>query len=76
VVRCCTTMPKKKNPAAVALGRLGSMAAARRGARARFEALTAEERRELAKKAAAARRRRNGSKPQRTAEQAAALERR
>jgi len=49
-------MPKKKNPAAVALGRLGSMAAARRGARARLEALTAEERRELAKKAAAARR--------------------
>jgi hypothetical protein len=41
----------KKNPAAVALGRLGG----RRGGRVRAEKLSAEQRREIAKKAAMAR---------------------
>jgi hypothetical protein len=45
----------RKNPAAVALGRLGGTKAAGKGARARFAKLTAEERRELAQRAAAAR---------------------
>ena len=40
-----------KNPAAVALGRLGGL----KGGRARAEKLTAEQRSEIAKKAAAAR---------------------
>lgn len=40
-----------KNPAAVALGRLGG----KKGGKARAEKLTAEQRREIAKKAAAAR---------------------
>src|SRR6266849_6585663 len=46
---------KRKNPAAVALGRLGGRAAAGRGAKARLAAMTAEERRELARRAARAR---------------------
>jgi len=46
---------KRKNPAAVALGRLGGTAAAGRGARARFAAMTGEERRDLARRAARAR---------------------
>ena len=41
----------KKNPAAVALGRLGGL----KGGKARAEALTPERRSEIAKKAAAAR---------------------
>jgi len=48
-------MRKRKNPAAVELGRLGGKAAAGRGARVRFAAMTREERRELARKAARAR---------------------
>jgi hypothetical protein len=40
-----------KNPAAVALGRLGG----KKGGKARAKALTAEQRREIARKAAAAR---------------------
>ncbi len=40
-----------KNPAAVALGRLGGL----KGGKARAKKLTAEQRREIAKKAAAAR---------------------
>ena len=42
---------KRKNPAAVALGRLGGP----KGGRARAESLTPEQRSEIAKKAAAAR---------------------
>jgi len=45
----------KKNPAAVALGRLGGKAAAGRGARVRFAAMSDEERSALARKAARAR---------------------
>jgi hypothetical protein len=41
----------KKNPAAVALGRLGGL----KGGKARFESLTPKKRKEIAKKAAAAR---------------------
>jgi len=37
-------MAKRKNPAAVALGRLGGRAAAGKGARARLAAMTPEER--------------------------------
>lgn len=43
--------PPKKNPAAVALGRLGGM----KGGKARAEKLSAKKRSEIAKKAAAAR---------------------
>ena len=46
----CTTL-QKKNPAAVALGRLGGM----KGGKARAESLTPERRKEIAKMAAAAR---------------------
>jgi hypothetical protein len=46
---------RRKNPAAVALGRLGGKAAAGRGAKARFAAMTDEERSALARKAARAR---------------------
>ncbi len=42
---------KKKNPAAVALGRLGGI----KGGKARMDALTPERRSEIAKKAAAKR---------------------
>ena len=45
-------MAKRKNPAAVALGRLGG---GPKGGKARMAQLTAEQRRELAKKAARAR---------------------
>jgi len=49
-------MPKKqKNPAAVALGRLGGKKAAGAGGRARFAPLSAEQRREIARHAALAR---------------------
>ena len=41
-------MAKRKNPAAVALGRLGGKKAAGRGAKVRFAKMTAEERRTLA----------------------------
>lgn len=43
--------PKEKNPAAVALGRLGGL----KGGAARAAKLTAEQRKEIAKKAAAKR---------------------
>ena len=46
--------PPAKNPAAVALGKLGKLGGAKGGA-ARAKKLTAEERSEIAKKAAAAR---------------------
>jgi len=46
---------RRKNPAAVALGRLGGKAAAGRGAKARFAAMTDEDRSALARKAARAR---------------------
>jgi hypothetical protein len=58
---------KKKNPAAVALGRLGGVAraksltpeereeSARKAGKARLTTMTAKQRREVAKKAAAAR---------------------
>jgi hypothetical protein len=48
-------MAKRKNPAAVALGRLGGKAAAGAGMRVRYENMTKAERVALAKKAAAAR---------------------
>jgi len=44
-------MASKKNPAAVALGKLGG----KKGGRARMKMLTPEQRRELARKAAVAR---------------------
>ena len=44
-------MVKKKNPAAVALAKLG----AKKGGRARMESLTSEQRSELARRAALAR---------------------
>ncbi len=47
---------RKKNPAAVALGRLGGL----KGGKARAAKLTPEERRKIAKKAAAARWRNRG----------------
>jgi hypothetical protein len=45
----------KKNPAAVALGRLGGKAGGSKGGKARMASLTAEERRALARKAIRAR---------------------
>ena len=45
------TLPKEKNPAAVALGRLGGL----KGGKARAEKLTAKKRKEIAQKAAKAR---------------------
>ncbi|MBI3695337.1 MAG: hypothetical protein HY238_10945 [Acidobacteria bacterium] len=44
-------MARKKNPAAVALGKLG----AKKGGKTRMQMLTPEERKELARKAAVAR---------------------
>jgi hypothetical protein len=44
-------LPKEKNPAAVALGRLGGL----KGGKARAEKLTAKRKAEIAKKAAVAR---------------------
>jgi len=49
------TMAKRKNPAAVALGRLGGLKAAGAGARAFFSQMTEEERRAFARRAALAR---------------------
>jgi hypothetical protein len=43
---------RRKNPAAVALGRLGGKKAAGMGARVRFAAMSAEERTALARRAA------------------------
>jgi hypothetical protein len=48
-------MAKRKNPAAVALGRLGGKAAAGKGVRARYAKMTPEERSALARKAVMAR---------------------
>lgn len=48
-------MAKRKNPAAVALGRLGGRASAGKGARARLAAMTPEERSALARRALKAR---------------------
>ncbi len=45
------SMAKKKNPAAVALGRLGGL----KGGKARAEKLSSERRREIARKAVLAR---------------------
>lgn len=44
-------LPKEKNPATVALGRLGGL----KGGKARAEKLTSEKRKEIAEKAARAR---------------------
>jgi len=46
-----STAKPEKNPAAVALGRMGGL----KGGRARADSMTAEKRAEIAKKAAAAR---------------------
>ena len=46
---------RRKNPHAVALGRKGGTAAAGAGLKARYAAMTAEERRQLARRAALAR---------------------
>jgi hypothetical protein len=51
IVDKATEEPPEKNPAAVALGRLGGL----KGGKARAEKLTAKERKEIAKKAAQAR---------------------
>ncbi len=51
----CSHMSKRKNPHAVALGRLGGKAGAGAGAAARFAAMTSQERKELARRAARAR---------------------
>jgi hypothetical protein len=48
-------MAKRKNPAAVALGRLGGLAAAGKAQAARWEGVTPEERTAWARKAASAR---------------------
>jgi hypothetical protein len=48
-------MAKRKNPAAVALGRLGGKAAAGKGGRVRFGKMTPEERSELGRRAVRAR---------------------
>jgi len=48
-------MAKRKNPNAVALGRLGGLKAAGAGGRARFAKMTAEERSAYAQRAAIAR---------------------
>lgn len=48
--------PKGKNPAAVALGRLGGL----KGGKARAEKLSAQERQDIARKAAEVRWRKNG----------------
>lgn len=53
------TQPKKKNPAAVALGKLGGV----KGGRARAAKLSAEERKAIAQHAAQARWARGRSKP-------------
>jgi hypothetical protein len=50
-VRKVMTFPRKKNPAAVALGKLGGM----KGGRARAAKLTPEQRKEQAQRAAKAR---------------------
>lgn len=47
--------PKKKNPAAVALGRLGGLAGGHKGGKARARKLSDERRREIARNAARAR---------------------
>jgi hypothetical protein len=47
-VQPLNTQPKEKNPAAVALGRLGGL----KGGKARKDALTPERRKEIAEKAA------------------------
>jgi hypothetical protein len=51
ILALTTGAKPKKNPAAVALGRLGGL----KGGKARANSLTAEERRKIAKKAALAR---------------------
>ena len=48
-------MPRRKNPHAVALGRLGGKAAAGKGAKLAAERMTPEERSERARRAALAR---------------------
>ena len=51
VLKTLSFPPRKKNPAAVALGKLGGM----KGGRARAAKLTAQERKEIAQRAAKAR---------------------
>lgn len=51
IVNQITGQPKEKNPAAVALGRLGGL----KGGKARAESLSPKKRKEIAKKAAKAR---------------------
>ena len=48
-------MAKRKNPAAVALGRLGGKAAAGKGGKVRFAKMTPEERSALGRRAVRAR---------------------
>ena len=48
IVGLATEVPREKNPAAVALGRLGGL----KGGKARAEKLSSERRKEIAKKAA------------------------
>jgi hypothetical protein len=55
-------MAKKKNPAAVALGRLGGLKGGKKGGKARAAALSPEERAESARKAAIARVRKQTAK--------------
>ena len=50
-------MAKRKNPAAVALGRLGGKAGGKRGGKARMAALTPQQRSALGKLAAEAKKR-------------------
>jgi len=50
-----SSLMARKNPHAVALGRLGGKAGAGKGAAARFAAMSKEEKRALAQKAAAVR---------------------
>lgn len=55
-------MAKRKNPAAVALGRLGGRAGGSKGGKSRMAQLTPEERRALARKAILARWKKAGAK--------------
>jgi hypothetical protein len=56
-------MPPKKNPHAVALGRLGAKKGARKAALIKWARIPPEERRALARLAALARRRRSPKTP-------------
>jgi len=60
VEQATETKTKEKNPAAVALGRLGGL----KGGKARAKKLTSEQRKEIAKLAASVRWRKGKSSPQ------------